>query len=156
MVPPKHLLVHGCGDDADPGTGRRDPRAARRREWPDRLRDGALVRAFEPPVHAGTYGAQHFWYARPIVTGGRVVAGAADGTITVFSVAVDQPRPRPMSLVADTSLGLPTPSSIPASGPALPAPAKPPTRPGVLAVLIGAIAVVLTVATVLRVRHRHV
>jgi outer membrane protein assembly factor BamB len=117
------------------------------------VRNGALIAAFAPPVRPGTYGAQHFWYARPIVAGGRVAMGAADGTITVFAVLMNQPRPRPAALVADPSLSPPTPTVGP-TGPPRPLRAEASNPPWILAALGVAAAALISVAGLLFVRRR--
>lgn len=119
------------------------------------VRHGTLITAFQPPVHPGAYGAQHFWYARPIVTGGRVVMGAADGTITVLAAMVDQVRPDPAALVVNQSLNPPTPT--PTVEPTVPSTLAPTESTAPAWVLSGAViaAAVLLVVWAVLIRRRH-
>jgi outer membrane protein assembly factor BamB len=88
----------------------------------DDLTDGRVLLAFDPPVHPNTYGAQQHWYGQPIIVSGRVVMGAADGTITVFEVVKDHAKPRVSALIPDPLLRPPPPYASPAPPPTAPAP----------------------------------
>jgi PQQ-like domain len=122
------------------------------------VQDGELIRPFAAPVRPDTFGAQHAWYGRPIVTGGRVVMGAADGTITMFAALVDLKRPLPSVLVVDRSLSPPPATPAPTVEPTTsPAPLR--AEPAyvwvwVLVVVLLGVAAVGAVAIILRRRVR--
>jgi outer membrane protein assembly factor BamB len=89
------------------------------------LHRGRGVGAIPAPERPGTLGAQHTWAGQPIPTGPRLVVGAADGSITAFSVVTAVPRPRPGALTPDLTLPVPTPapSALP-TGSRAPAPSE--------------------------------
>jgi outer membrane protein assembly factor BamB len=75
------------------------------------LQTGEALMTIPPPRHPNTYGAQQSWAGQAIPTGSRLVVGAADGTVTVFSVVTETARPDPTALRPDPALPVPLPAS---------------------------------------------
>jgi outer membrane protein assembly factor BamB len=73
------------------------------------LATGAQLRVVPAPQRPDTFGAQHSWAGQPIPTGSWLILGAADGTVTAFSIATETARTRPGSLVRDLTLEPTTP-----------------------------------------------
>jgi outer membrane protein assembly factor BamB len=114
---------------------------------------GVVLETVPAPARPGTYGAQHEWVLQPIVAGGYVVLGAADGSITALTVATDLPRPRIASLVPDPTLRPPVRPVEP-----VPAPPSEPVAEGTpwaLVIGVGVLILAAAIAFVVLVRHGH-